>query len=91
MKLWRAIHDSLESMKDETQVLRKKSVKPRLLTITLRNARGDPVESTEGDAMSATKTLEKIQQRAREGDTMSATELLEETKTPDDQLETATA
>jgi hypothetical protein len=37
------------------------------------------------------KTLGKIQQRAREGDTMSATELLGETKTPDDQLETATA
>ena len=36
------------------------------------------------------ETLEKIQQRAREGDTMSATALLGETKTPDDQLETAT-
>jgi len=37
------------------------------------------------------ETLGKIQERAREGDTMSVTELLGETKTPDNQLETATA
>ena len=58
------------------QVLRKNLVKARLPTSNVR--------------LHQHKTLENIQQRAWEGDTMSATDLLGETKTPDDQLETAT-
>ena len=58
-------------------MLRKSLVRSRLLTTNV--------------GLHQHETLGKIQQRAREGDTMSATELLGETKTPDDQLETATA
>ena len=59
------------------QVLQKNLVNPRLPTSNVR--------------LHQHETQEKIHLRAWEGDTMSATDLLGETKTPDDQLETATA
>jgi glutaredoxin 2 len=86
-----------------------KSSDEKVETALARDAREDSViESTEGDATSATKKLvnprlptsnvrlhqhetqEKIYLRAWEDDTMSATDLLGETKTPENQLETAT-
>ena len=50
--------------------------RPRLLTTNLR--------------LQQHETQEKINLRAWEGDIMTAADLLGETKTPDDQLETAT-
>jgi hypothetical protein len=62
----------------KSQVLRKKSVKPRLLTITLRNARGGPVESTEGDVMSATKELGAIKNPDEQCETAPARDTRED-------------
>ena len=59
------------------EVLRQNLVNPRLPTSNVR--------------LHQHEIQEKIHLRALEGDTMSATDLLGETKTPDEQLETATA
>ena len=60
------------------QVLQKKLVKPRLLTIRLRNARGDSVESTEGDATSATEELGAIKSPDKKVETAPARDARED-------------